>query len=209
MNLLGVEYLVLPPDARWAGEEPLDGGEVTDVAVWRNPEALPRTWIVHRVECQEPIERLDRAQVRHRLSRMLYGAEALDLHKTAILDAPPETTQHVAPRDSPSESCHVVREATRSLVIDATLEQPGLLVLSNQYDRGWTVTVTQGEHQTQPKIWRANGVMQGVLLDAGRQRLEFHYTPRGFPAAATVTALAWLALLSLGVGQLVRRRQVK
>ncbi|MFO7902465.1 MAG: hypothetical protein R6U98_07385 [Pirellulaceae bacterium] len=94
-----------------------------------------------------------------------------------------------------SDTCRILQEGANRLEVEASLASPGLLVVGNRYDPGWSVDVTSEGCSFRPRIVRANVVMQGVFLPAGTHRLLFRYAPRGFHAAAVATVLGWLLCL--------------
>ena len=104
----------------------------------------------------------------------------------------------------------MVAERACRVDVEARLASPGLLVLSNQYDPGWSVTVTSDGSRWQAELVRTNAVMQGVFLPAGTHRLVFQYVPRGFHIAASVSIAGWLFCLVLCVWRVwVRGERVR
>ena len=100
-----------------------------------------------------------------------------------------------------------IREYTSSRVrLDATLEQPGTLVLADAYDSGWQCrirNVASGE-VTLGVIRRVNGLFRGVDLEAGEHVLTFVYRPVEFRIGATVSLLAWAGALVFAMTKLLR-----
>ncbi len=104
-----------------------------------------------------------------------------------------------------STTCNIVEPKTGQIEVDATLTHPGLLVLSNQFDPGWSVDVTTAGTRSQRDIVRTNGVMQGVFLPEGQHHLVFKYMPRGFRAAASISIAGWVSFLMLGLWTAAKR----
>ena len=200
LDLLGVRYLVLPADERWSGGRqehiPAALTRVDNVRVWENPSAMPRAWLVHQVEFREQDDSSDPRTTERRVREVLFAQQTpRDLGHSAVVDAM-EREGFSSRAETANESCRVRGEQARRIDVEAQLTCPGLLVLSNQYDPGWTVEVTSDGTRANHEIVRANGVMQGVFLPAGTHKLLFQYAPRGFHTAASVSILGWLLCLA-------------
>jgi hypothetical protein len=89
----------------------------------------------------------------------------------------------------------VVERETNRLVIEASANRPGMLVVLEAWRRGWTATV-DGEPAP---LLRANALFRGVPLPAGRHRVEMSYVPHGLIWGAGLGALGLTGLLVLGV----------
>src|SRR5205823_6088804 len=68
--------------------------------------------------------------------------------------------------------------------LDATMEQPGFIVISEAAWRGWRAYV-----DGQPvKVLRANHAFLAIYLPAGHHRVRLIFLPRSFVIGRTVTA---------------------
>ena len=125
------------------------------------------------------------------------GDAPYDLRKTAVVEAdvkPPLPSIPPPPEATAGESCRVVVAEPQRLVVDAQLQQPGLLVVSDLFYPGWTAEVASADGQrTQVPILRTNRIMRGVVLPAGKHRIAFVYRPLCFYAGALISVPAWLA----------------
>jgi uncharacterized membrane protein YfhO len=123
------------------------------------------------------------------------------LRKTAVVeaDAKPALPPIPPPSDTTAgEKCQVVVAEPQRVTIDAELQQPGLLVVSDLFYPGWTAEVSSADGRRMPApILRTNRIMRGVVLPAGQHRITFVYRPPLFYAGAVISVAAWLAL---GVG---------
>jgi uncharacterized membrane protein YfhO len=77
--------------------------------------------------------------------------------------------------------------------IQARLEHPGLLVLSDVYYRGWEAYVDD----KRTKIYRVNRLVRGVFLREGNHRVEFRYRPKSLTVGAAMGAIGLIAIISL------------
>ena len=211
LDALATRYLVLPAPDIWPAtraQECLTRSRTVNVRVWRNPQAFPRAWIVHQVD-RFPLEpTADPARLRNRYRTILFPAGiARDLRQVAVIPSEVpvdlQTGEHLTPSTS-AETCRLLSEQACHLELEATLTAPGMVVLSNLFDRSWSVQVfsdpalAASDEGTSTEILRANGIMQGVVLPPGTHRLKFQYTPRALFWAAGVSCLSWL-LISLMV----------
>jgi hypothetical protein len=103
------------------------------------------------------------------------------------------------------EICRIVRQEPTAIEMSVRLQQPGLVVLCDQFYPGWRVDVdTAGRGRRSLPILRANRVMRGVWLPAGEHWLVYRYQPGSLLTGAVLSAAAWLGLAALAVGR--RRR---
>ncbi len=95
----------------------------------------------------------------------------------------------------------IVEYHPERVIIDAALSEPGYLVLTDSWYPGWQVTV-DGEPDT---VCRADLLFRAVPLNAGEQRVVFHFRPRTHGVGAGLSVLG-LALLVVGPALALRRR---
>ncbi len=77
------------------------------------------------------------------------------------------------------------------VTMDATLPQPGYLVLLDTYYPSWQAFV---DGRSQP-ILRANYAFRAVALPAGPHRVEFVYRPSSFRAGIWVSLVTWIGVI--------------
>lgn len=236
LDLLGVRYLVLPEEVDWPDGVPAASTpHVANVRVWQNRNAMPRAWVVHRVEAWTPQRSVETRDVKESSAASSAKRRAGRVRqsfqwKPPIPAAVPSPTAGIEnrlrrllypenrPRDFAQEAvvesrepipavfgtgvldtCRIVEERANRFEVEASLRNPGLLVVSNRYDPGWSVELVSEGSGFQPRIVRANVVMQGVFLPAGTHRLVFRYVPRGFHFAAAASLIGCLLCLVWGV----------
>lgn len=180
LNMLNVEYFIFTPGSsnpeRYA---PLELVQQNDEGtIYRNPQALPRAWIVHQVEViPDENAQLDRL-----------ASQSFDPATTAILAT---AAPQIAPA-SIQEPTPQVRYAPNQATVRASMSAPGLLVLSDGYSDDWNVTV---DGQPAP-LYRANYVLRGVWLPAGEHVVVFSYRPQAFLIGGAIS-LATLVVLGV------------
>ncbi|MCB0199385.1 MAG: YfhO family protein [Anaerolineae bacterium] len=152
---------------------------------------MPRAYVVYAA-----VRELDR-----RITAQLITGDGFDLRNTvASYEALglPDT----APR--PATPARIVSYQPTSVVIEASAETDGVLVLGDQYHPGWQATV---DGQPAP-ILPVNVALRGVLLPAGEHRVEFRFAPASLRTGAALSLLGLLlALVLLTVDRVRRRRQ--
>lgn len=182
LNMLNVVYLIFPPGSpnieRYA---PLELVERNDEGtIYRNPQALPRAWLVQRAE----IIPNDEAQ----LDRL--ADPSFDPATTVILDRPIPDMRTAALESTPD-----VSYAPNQVIIRARTQAPAMLVLSDAYSADWQVTVNGQVAQ----LYRANYAFRGVWLPAGDHIVVFTYRPQALMLGAIISGVALVLVVVAAV----------
>ena len=187
-----------------------------DCTLWWNVESLPRAWIVHEVEGLAPPVGNDPEALRRRTEQVFcQGDDPRDLRRSATVEKrgqPPfsvetDRTKKVDVAFLDAEKVDVTFSSPLRVEIEAELEWPGLVVLGDQYYPGWQLEVeTAGGTPRSVPILRANRVMRGAWLPAGRHRLVYRYRPASFLWGAAISGIGWIALAGLGLAAVLSRR---
>jgi Bacterial membrane protein YfhO len=197
-STLGARYVIARPQV---AELPRDTREFRwlrrvyagdDATIFQNSAAPPRVLLPSRVvvtgDGEETVDALvsDQFDPAHDVvvERDAVGAQAL-------ADAPPARG-----------SVRVSHETNATVTLDADLDRRGLVVLNDNFAKGWTVRVDGGE---QPGVL-VNGVMRGVIVDAGRHDITWSYSPPGLKLGAAISLITLAGLLA-AAGALVARRR--
>lgn len=178
----------LPPE-RWRKL-----GQFDQVALYENLRQLPRAWFVSEARA------LPKAQVLAviRTSRLPDGAP-FDPTRTALFEVEdfgggevrlPATTATANAR------VEMTSYAPQRIALNTQNDQPGLLVLSEMYDRGWYAYV---DGQKTP-VQRVDYNLRGITVPAGAHRIEFAYQAPAFRKGLGYAAAGVLLLLFCGVG---------
>lgn len=163
-------------------------GDAEQLAVFRQPLALPRVRLVPEFEII--------ADKDQRLARL--ADRTLDPRRTVILEQSPTVTDLVGPASG--ERVAAVARASVTIEVAAAahvslalhdLEAPAFLVLADSYDDDWIVEV---DGKMQPLLI-ADHAFRAVALHANARRVDFRYAPRSFIVGAIASALALLAAL--------------
>ncbi len=153
---------------------------------------VPRVYIVSEV-IHEP-------QAAKRI-RLMSSAEFDPLQQVILNDQLPSVTGRTTGGEA-----KLVRYSNDRVVINATLGDPGVLVLADSYYPGWKVFVDE----RQGKILQANHFFRGVELPAGNHRVEFVYDPLSFKLGLVISSLTAAFLFAVPlVGWILRRAALR
>ena len=208
------EFLKRPPGDpevdRWLRTE--------DVQVLRNLDEYPRAWVVHEARFKPPVSGLTRKARRETMEEILFSDDPFwkepvltlfDPRRMAWLevDDPSSLAGYLAKiPPQAGESARVVTEEaspTRT-VLEVSLARPGLVILGDVFYPGWTLTI---DGQPAP-ILRANRLMRGAAVKAGKHRLVYTYAPGSLRVGASISLLGLLGLARATVWSLRRKGSV-
>lgn len=189
LDMLNVEFILFPPGSKNPPlYAPLNLVQENDEGqIYRNPQVLPRAWLVHQVETIPD----DTAQL-DRLARADFDPAALAIVPEAI---PP------LGRPSPADKVEPPTYTPNTARVRASVGEPALLVLSDAYTDDWSVTVDG----TPATLYRTNYVLRGVWLPQGTHELVFTYRPRSFVLGAGISLAALGICVVLVIWQRMRR----
>jgi hypothetical protein len=179
---------------RWIAHE--------DWQLARNRGAHPRAWLVHSVFTRAPTADGDDPERLDLMKDLVYQTDPLwreagrplfDLRAIAFVETDqPRALAGAISRTavSPDESVAISRYEPQRVELLAELKRPGLVILADTFDPGWSLTIDGSP----APIFRTNRVMRGAAVKAGRHRLVYTYNPASFRVGAGVS-IAGLAVL--------------
>ena len=194
VELLGVKYAVVPgdtplPKAGWkkvaSGQLPRDvtlagqTPEMLDYQILQHDKSFPRAYVL--------------GQTRVLAANRNFSEQLGSLSPRREVLVP----QDVLPAgDRQAFQPATVQEYTPNrIVIDAELQHPGYLVLTDIFAPGWSATVDGKRSLVIP----ANVAFRAVPLSAGTHRVEWSYSPPGFKIGAALSLMSLLILLGMVV----------
>ena len=199
---------VYPPADQFQGPEGQAGQEEWarkhDYQILRNESAFPRAWVVHDVRFKPTIKGLNRAERDETMQELLFSDDPFwrDSQRTYfdpkilawIETDDPSSLAGFVTRGNPtaSETVTVDAQASDRVVLDATLDRPGMVILADVFYPGWTLTI---DDQPAP-IYRTNRLMRGAAVGSGRHRLVYSYQPKSFRVGAAISLAGVLVLLA-------------
>jgi hypothetical protein len=195
LRLGGVSHVLRVGESAVPGLEPVEtrpSPYACPLQVWRVPDALPGACVVRRErEARDPEAVFS-----------LLLEPGFDPRKEVLLhEARPASPE--APGDG--DEARVVSRRPDTLEVEARLAAPGVLVVLEAFDPGWTAAA----EGTPVPVLRANGLFRAVRLGEGRHRVRFAYRPRSALAGAVLTALGLAAAAALAFVCLRRGRRAE
>jgi len=167
-----------PPHAHWRKVYDQDS-----VQIYENPRALPRAWMVPRVEVVSAEESLRRVRGESKEPFNPREAALLELEGISRSDLPQGEFKE------PAEARIVSYEANQ-LAIETVADKSAVLVASEVNYPGWEATIDGRPAE----ILTADYLLRGVIVPEGRHRVEMRYTAPAARHGAIITAFTLLAL---------------
>jgi Bacterial membrane protein YfhO len=186
-------------EAEWIGNH--------DYQVRRNLNEFPRAWVVHSGRFLPSITGLGRENRKNPMEEILFANDPIwknpartvyDPRTLAWLESDDRGTLAPFLRGAVTgaeEAVTVVRHDPDCVELDARLATPGLVVLADVYYPGWTLTI---DGKAAP-VYRANRMMRGAAVEAGRHRLVYSFRPRSFRVGLVVSGCGLALLAALAV----------
>jgi hypothetical protein len=194
LNLLSVSDFIQD-----AGDKPLRGSRLRvayrgrDAVVYRNPDALPRVFLVGGQRTVGSAEAALAAAT----------APGFQGRRVAVTEREVPGLPQAGGAPAPSGSARLVSYENQRVVADSDATRRSMLVLTDLKFPGWKATV-DGKPAT---IERVDYLLRGVVVPPGRHRVEFSYEPASFRAGWIISLLALIALVAaVVVGVRARRR---
>jgi hypothetical protein len=113
--------------------------------------------------------------------------------REVILESEPE------PKPSPTESAgtaRIVATSTDSLEIEADVEQPSILLITDAFTPSWRAVALSGSAQAKYQLLPANYILRAVPLMAGHHHLRVEYARDALAIGKWISILAGLAFLA-------------
>ncbi len=152
--------------------------------VYARSRPMPRAWIASQAHVVS-----GKATMLERLSTPNFNP-----YKVVLLERPPIEPLGIQARELPGD-VHIAEYKNNHIVLKASLQRPGWLVLSEMFHPGWRATVN-GAPAT---VYRANYLLRAVPLPAGSHRIELTFLPDSFVTGAVISTTAALILIVIFV----------
>ena len=176
--LLGETFWVGKKPSR-TGQEPVFTSK-SGLIVYRNPDAFPRTWSVHKIGALT-----DSNPIRNKLQRPLS-----ELREEALVSG-----SAPALGSCEGDEVRVVSRSPSHVVLNANMKCKGMVVLNDSYFPGWKARI---DGQPTP-LYEVDTIIQGIVADKGTHRIEIRYVPSSVIAGAILLASGLLLLVLVGL----------
>ncbi|MEZ4675448.1 MAG: hypothetical protein R2932_14540 [Caldilineaceae bacterium] len=161
-----------------------------ELAVFRNQEALPRAWLVHRVATVDTTA----------AALAALHAPDFDPARQAVVQA--STIPASALGDATgNDHVQVTRRDANALSLTVSASSPGLLVLSELWYPGWRATV-DGMSTT---LLRTNSALRGLLVPGGESVVELWFAPDSWRAGLISAIAGWILTIIIFIFEKGRR----
>jgi hypothetical protein len=172
LRLFGVNYHVsrkpVSPSLQPVHSEP-DG-----FTLYRDPAALPAAWSVHQVNGLAEFP------------KNYVPAIAEPLRQTFVIGKAPTVDA------CEGDSIRLTGKQLNRVTLEADMRCRGMVNLSDTWFPGWKATVDGRE----TPVYETYGVLRGVVVDAGRHRIEFTYRPATVLWGGLLTFAGLLGMLA-------------
>ena len=170
------------------------------LAVYENPDPLPRAWLVPAAQVL-PDEEDVLAAIKQPSFEPLHTVVLAQRNDNSAIPA-------IAVESIPSSTSgpvSILAYSPNEILLAAHAERPGYLVLSEVWFPGWHVTVN-GESAP---VWRANYTFRALPVPAGELEIRLWYAPASWRFGLVLFGVGLLLLASLGLWQLLAFRERK
>lgn len=193
-NLMGVRYFVV--SAYWSKTRKFleDAGcrryfASTTWHIYENPNAYPRAFAASAVDDSELIK----ADTPDSCRTTAFTKDSLLLKEAAQMGVPRLTPGNI-PHRSPDTACKISAYHNDSVTIDADLEQPSVVVLTDNWHPNWTARLDGKPVH----LGLVDETFRGIVVPKGTHRIEMNYRPKSLDAGIAASAIV-IALLLIGV----------
>ena len=206
LNLLNVRYIIQPATDDYQRpfehfediNQRLDAVYDREVKIYERPEAYPRVFITHRAVFQPDEQR----------TFQLINQLRDQLDKIVVLQSPPiaevmQRIQGTPLRDASAAT--IVHRSANEVTVNAIMQNPGFLVLSEAFHPDWEATVNGRPW----KIFQTDYLIRSVFLPAGIYQVRFIFRPFSFRLGLWVSLLTAVLALLMGMTPWLMERTKK
>jgi hypothetical protein len=201
LGLLNVRYLAAEFPMTVDGLERL--GRFGSTYLYENTSVLPRAFVVGQVEPVADFDAaLDWVQVQSADNLAWVAAVEAGDPPSSLLRAAGASADR-PPSGRTGADIEWVRRSPDHLVLNVTLDHPGLLVLSQVWYPGW-----QGRVDGKPAtVLRVDSVLSGLYLEPGRREVSIAYRPLLTRVGGYISGISWAAICLSIIGWVWLRKR--
>lgn len=109
-----------------------------------------------------------------------------------------ETSPNIKPvQNAELGGCAIENSSANSLTIKATLAQPAILLITDNFSRGWKAVAMPASAQKNYTVMPANYTLMAIPLSSGEHHLRLEYKPKAFVVGAWISLSALIVYLIL------------
>jgi hypothetical protein len=129
-----------------------------------------------------------------------------DPRKMVILESEPTCKPRGA---NPTGNVRIVDESTDHLTIEADINQPAILLVTDAYHKSWRAKPLPGSVQSKYEVMPADYALRAVPLSAGQHRFRMEYRPLAFTIGMWVSIVSLAAYIGVCCRLFCLKRAVK
>ena len=195
-DLLNVLYVIVRDGTPLPEQYTLAYDAPGPLAVYENPDPLPRAWLVPAAQVLQDEEAVLTA-ITQPSFEPLHTVVLAQHHDSPSI--PAATDESIPP--STSESVSVLAYSPNEIILAADTERPGYLVLSEVWFPGWLATVN-GEFAP---LWRANYTLRALAVPSGELDVRLWYAPESWRRGLFLFSVGILLLVGLALWRTLGR----
>ena len=199
-DLLNVLYVIVRDGTPLPEEYTLAYDAPGPLAVYENPDPLPRAWLVPAAQVHP-----DQEAVLAALKQPSFEPLHAVLLAKENDSSPSPAAAHDSTPPTTSDPVSVLAYNPNEIILAAHTERPGYLVLSEVWFPGWLATVN-GEPAP---VWRANYTFRALPVPAGDLEIRLWYAPASWRIGLVLFAVGLLLLAGLGMWRLLASEERK
>lgn len=124
-------------------------------------------------------------------------ADTFDPTREVILESEPDPKPEQS--DTGNGSAQITAATTDSLTIEANVEHPSILLITDSYARSWRALSLPGSSQAHYHLQPANYILRAVPLAAGHHLLSVEYRPVAFTIGKWVSLVSVVAFAGVAI----------
>jgi len=198
LDLINIKYILLPPTFTVQTPQ-LKLVYDNEIKIYENKNAFPRIFFVPSYEY------LSNPKAAYKK----LGSYTLENFKTKVIleSRPPAKFDKPTHTNSSQKRARIDLVAYKPNNIDISIatDQPGFLVMSDNYHPGWQAQI-DGE---KADILRANYIMRAIPVTKGSHRVKLSFKPGVLMAGMFITSFAWIALAILIIRSVLKKQAGK
>ncbi len=115
---------------------------------------------------------------------------SFNMRKDVVLESEPDPKPDASA--APGDTVRLVGSDTDSLTIEADLQRPAILLITDVYTPAWRAVALPGSVQAHYDLQPADYALRSVAMAAGHHRLRVEYAPRAFRIGKWISILSTL-----------------
>ncbi|PIU01558.1 hypothetical protein COT68_02585 [bacterium (Candidatus Torokbacteria) CG09_land_8_20_14_0_10_42_11] len=191
LDLFNVKYIITPPEQK-IGEEKFKLVYDREIKIYENKKVLPRVFLVPKARVIAEKEKI----------LVALASENFNPLTEAIFEEAPPFSGGNNLQGSTSE---ILEYSSNQVKIKTDLTADGFLILADTDYPGWQVYVDGAKD----KIYRANYLVRGLCLKAGKHEVVFKFEPKSVKMGLYISAITIIMIILIGTISILKNKNKK